>query len=72
MIEIIKGNIEMPPLDERRYQKSPIDCNGNKWLVTDTQENKIRYKGNFVMAALACYNLNKKHYLTTVKTTSKK
>lgn len=62
MIEIIKDEVEMPLMDERRYQKTPIDCNGNKWLVTDTHENKPRYKGNYVMASLACHNLNKKYY----------
>jgi len=31
MIEIITEKVTMPPLDKRRFQKSPIDINGKKW-----------------------------------------
>jgi hypothetical protein len=61
MIEIITKKVEMPEYDKLRY-KYTIDK--NKWIVIDTHNNdSIRYKGKYEMAAIACHNLNKKHYL---------
>lgn len=60
MIEIIIGEVEMPELDQRRFQKKPKDCNGRRWHVTDN--GKIVYTGKFDRASLICHNLNKKHY----------
>lgn len=61
MIKIIIEQVEMPPLEERRFKK---DCKNNKWFVIDTHnENTIRYKGKFEDVCLAWHNLNKEHYL---------
>ncbi len=60
MIEIIKEAVEMPPMNDRRFQK---ECRNGKWMVIDTQDNSIRYKGSFDNVLLACHNLNKKYYL---------
>lgn len=61
MIEIITEKVEMPDLNDRRYQKL---FEGNKWMVIDTHNNNsLRYKGNFENTSLACHNLNKKFYL---------
>lgn len=62
MIEIITHQVKMPSLDKRRFQWKPLDCNGNKWEVTDTENNQVVYTGNYQNAALAVHNLNKKHY----------
>ncbi len=59
MIEIIKEEVIMPPLKDRRYKK---DCKNNKWFVIDTQDGSIRYKGSYENVALACHNLNKGFY----------
>lgn len=65
MIEIITKPVEMPDLDQRRFQKNPLDRDGNQWEVLDSENgNSVRYKGNFENASLACHNLNKKHYLS--------
>jgi hypothetical protein len=61
MIEIIKEQVVMPSLSERRFQKI---CVNNKWEVIDTHnENKTRYKGAYEDVMIACHNLNKKFYL---------
>lgn len=65
MIEIITEHVEMPELDKRRYQKNcvnPHTIKQDKWVVIDTQDNSIRYKGAFEDVAIACHNLNKKFY----------
>jgi hypothetical protein len=65
MIEIITEEVAMPPLEDRRYQKRPLDSNGRKWDVIDTTNEEVMYKGKFEGASLACHNLNKKHYRDT-------
>ncbi len=59
MIEIITEPVEMPRLNDRRYQTK---VKNNKWWVVDTSDNSIRYKGKYENVAIACHNLNKKHY----------
>ena len=59
MIEIIKEDVAMPPIADRRYRKK---CEKNKWFVFDTERNEVRYKGKFEDVSIACYNLNKNHY----------
>lgn len=61
MIEITKDKVDMPGVWDRRYIR---ECkNGHLWTVHDTLEgNKLRYKGSYEDASIACYNLNKKHY----------
>lgn len=63
MIKITTEQIEMPPLNLRRFQK---ESKNNKWTVIDTNDNSIRYKGSFENVMLACHNLNKEHYKKTV------
>ena len=59
-IEIITPQVDMPPLNERRYK---YEAKNNKWWVIDTDnENKIIYKGGYENVMIACHNLNKKHY----------
>ena len=61
MIEIIKEEVKMPPLDERRYQRGNcIDPKG--WEVIDTETGQVRFKGRYIESSLALHNLNKKHY----------
>ncbi len=62
MIEIIIEKVLMPEINQRRFQKDAKDCNGRKWNVSDTEQNKIVYTGMFEEASLICHNLNKKHY----------
>jgi len=59
MIEIIKEDVVMPPITERRYRKK---CEKNKWFVFDTHRNEVRYNGKFDDVSVACYYLNKKFY----------
>lgn len=65
MIEIITHHVEMPPLDDRKYQKIPLDLNGHKWQCRDGE--KIISTGNFERISLITHNLNKKHYDNTPK-----
>ena len=64
MIEIIKGKVEMPDSDKRRFQKEckNFGSRNESWSIIDTETNTIRYKGKFEDVCLACHNLNKKHY----------
>lgn len=59
-IEIITKHVDMPDLQKRKFQKEFIK---NKWFVIDSETNAQVFKGKFEDAALACHNLNKKHYL---------
>jgi hypothetical protein len=62
MIELIKEKVEMPPMEERRYQRGKcIDPKG--WEVIDTELGQVRWKGRYVESCLVLHNLNKKHYL---------
>jgi hypothetical protein len=63
MIKIIIEPVKMPPLTLRRFQK---EFKNNKWLVIDTNDNSIRYKGSFENVMLACHNLNKEYYKNIV------
>ena len=70
MIEIITEEVKMPDLNDRRFIKEPKDCNGNRFTVKDTQQNRVIYTGKYEEASLICHNLNKKHYrLTNLKQT---
>jgi hypothetical protein len=60
MIEIIKTDVSMPPYPERRYQKW---MRREKWIVVDTIDGSVRYRGTYEGVVLACHNLNKAHYL---------
>jgi hypothetical protein len=62
MIEIITDTVAMPSLEKRRFQKHSPDNYCKKWVVIDTEDNSVRYRGKFEDVSLACYNLNKKHY----------
>ena len=62
MIEIITQEVEMPDINDRRFQKEPKDMNGRKWTVTDTEQKRIIYTGKFEESSLICHNLNKKFY----------
>lgn len=65
MIEIIIEHVEMPSINERRFQKT---CVNNKWKVIDSHnENKLRYEGNYENVMLVCHNLNKKYYRDGIK-----
>jgi len=59
MIEIITEKVEMPAINDRRYQK---DFKNNRYMVIDTQDNSVRYKGSYEDVVLACHNLNKGFY----------
>jgi hypothetical protein len=60
MIEIITEPVEMPTeVSQRRFKKMFVN---NRWKVLDCIEKKIVYIGKFEDVALACHNLNKKHY----------
>ena len=59
MIKIITGTVVMPPMAERVFQKR---CNDNKWVVVDTRDDSVRYRGSFNNVLLACHNLNKGYY----------
>lgn len=63
LIEIITHHVEMPDMEQRRYQKNPLDCNGNKWEVVDTETGKrVAKRTGYENASLICHNLNKKFY----------
>jgi hypothetical protein len=64
MIEIITEKVEMPPTTECRFKKEckNYGSRSEKWQVIDTETNYVRYKGKFEDVAIACHNLNKKHY----------
>ena len=64
MIEIIVPEVEMPDLSIRRFQKNCKNYGSRKeeWVVIDTENNTVRYKGKFENVSLACHNLNKKYY----------
>jgi len=63
MIKIIVEPVEMPPINERRYQ---MICKNNKWKVIDKHNtNADRYKGTYENVVLACHNLNKEFYQET-------
>ena len=62
MIQIITENVKMPNYKSRRFQINPKDCNGKKWNITDTNQNRIVGTRNFEDATLICHNLNKKYY----------
>jgi len=64
MIEIITDEVKMPE-DSRewKYKKFKSTIVENVWYVYDTEKGEPVYKGSFDNAALACHNLNKKHYI---------
>lgn len=57
MIEIITEPVVIP--SNPRYQKDKIN---NRWVVIDTLDNSVRYKGAWENVCIACHNLNKKWY----------
>lgn len=57
MIEIIKEHVEIP--SNPRYQKDKIK---NRWVVIDTLDNSIRYRGKWEDVCIAWHSLNKKWY----------
>lgn len=63
MIEIIIGEVKMPPTAERRYKLDAKWSGSKKWNVIDSHDkNSIRYSSVYTNAVIACYNLNKKFY----------
>ena len=64
MIEIIKEKVDMPPLNDRKFQN---EHKNNKWFVLDTETNLVVFKGKFEDVCVACHNLNKKHYRKNIK-----
>lgn len=61
MIEIIKGEVDMPEMSKRRFQRGKcVDPKG--WEVIDTEKGKVVFKGKFIESSLALHNLNKKYY----------
>lgn len=63
MIKIIIEPVQMPPINERRYQ---MVCKNNKCKVIDKHNaNADRYKGTYENVVLACHNLNKQFYQET-------
>jgi len=62
MIEIITEKVDMPDLDERRYQKLPNRNGKDIWCVFDMETGKETLSGSYENASLACHNLNKKYY----------
>ena len=69
MIEIITEEVEMPDVDQRRFQKECKSSGSRKeeWSVVDTETKTIRYKGKFEDVCLASHNLNKDHYRELAK-----
>jgi len=63
-IEVIKEQIEMPEINERRFRYTCNKGNINSyWYVTDTMnENKRVGKGKFEDMAFRCLHLNKNFY----------
>ncbi len=59
-IKIVSSNVIMPPIQSRRFKK---EYKNKQWSVKDFQTNSLVYKGSFEDVTIACYNLNKKHYL---------
>ncbi len=64
MIQIITESVIMPHMKDRRFKK---ECKGSKWMVIDTTDNSVRYKGSFDNVLLACHNLNKEFYKSEQK-----
>jgi len=62
MIRIVTEKVKMPDLNKRRFQKNPKDCNGYKWVVSDTMQNRNVYEGGFEMVSIVCHNMNKNFY----------
>lgn len=58
MIQITIGKVDMPS-SNRRFKKDFVK---NKWIVVDTRNESVRYKGKFEDVVLACHNLNKNYY----------
>lgn len=67
MIKIVTEEVVMPPLDQRRFRKTPKDIDGKRWTITDTEFSRVIYEGKFEEASLICHNLNKKNYLQASK-----
>ena len=59
MIEIITAPVAMPKIEDRRFKK---ETKGGRWVVIDTNNGSIRYKGSYENVSLACHNLNKGFY----------
>lgn len=51
----------MPPINERRYIKLPLDFAGKKWKIQDNGL-KIYESEDCEEITVMCYNLNKEHY----------
>ena len=62
MIEIITKKVDMPPINEREYQKISLDSNGRKWAINDKETGNVIFKGNFEDVTFRCYYMNKKYY----------
>lgn len=64
MIEIIKEDVLMPKIEHRKFVKEckNYGCYNETWFVINTEDNTIRYKGNYKNTCLVWHNLNKKHY----------
>jgi len=62
MIKIITEKVNLPKnVDEWKYKKFKSD-NTNIWYVMDTETGEQVYEGCYENVALACHDLNKKHY----------
>ena len=61
MIQIINESVTMPSMAERKFQK---EFKVGRWVVVDSADNSIRYRGAFENVVLACHNLNKAFYKT--------
>jgi hypothetical protein len=59
MIELIREHVEMPSINERRFE---VDFKNNRWVVFDNKTQKIRYRSCYQGVIVACHSLNKKYY----------
>lgn len=62
MIKIITKEVKMPPFNELRFKKHPLDLDGKWWDILD-EGKLLGMKKRFQDISLICHNLNKGYYV---------
>lgn len=61
-IKVITEHVDMPTLNERRYQLFSINGSMNNWEIIDSDNNRRVYKGKYDDSLFRCYYMNKAYY----------
>lgn len=60
MIKLTTTPVDMPPFQQRRYQKK--ESGHGQWRCVDTKDGSVKLRGPYESVVRACHMYNKEYY----------